>query len=197
MAVPNSGNELSLLGIRREVGANNYNSSNTYTDISLEDLSEGTVDALNTANDSSDMPDGSEPHAMSEWYSYDHDLTGIATPTNLNVSATQTATIAGLQFDVNDSTDRIYAFLRNDGKMLEECSLTNITDHIEHLMKFLGEDNIAIGSDFDGAVVPKEIKNLAGMINLENHLNKLGYHKELVEKIFYKNWLNFLKLNLI
>ena len=115
MAVPNSGNELSLLGIRREVGANNYNSSNTYTDISLEDLSEGTVDALNTANNSSNMPDGSEPHAMSEWYSYDHDLTGIATPTNLNVSATQTATIAGLSFDVNDSTDRIYAFLRNDG----------------------------------------------------------------------------------
>lgn len=89
------------------------------------------------------------------------------------------------------------AFLRNDGKMLEECSLTNITDHIEHLMKFLGEDNIAIGSDFDGAVVPKEIKNLAGMINLENHLYELGYNKELVEKIFYKNWLNFLKFNLI
>ena len=34
MAVPSSG-ELSLLGIRREVGSNNYNSSTNYTNISL------------------------------------------------------------------------------------------------------------------------------------------------------------------
>ena len=72
MAVPSSG-ELSLLGIRREFGNNDYNSSTDYTDISLKDLSDGTVDTINTGNDAADRPDGSAPHVMSEFYNYDHD----------------------------------------------------------------------------------------------------------------------------
>ena len=73
MAVPSSG-ELSLLGIRREVGSNNYNSSTNYTNISLGDLSTGDVDTINTNNDAADRPDESAPHAMSEFYAYDHDF---------------------------------------------------------------------------------------------------------------------------
>ena len=38
MAVPASGNQLSLQGIRRELETNNYSATNTYTNISLEDL---------------------------------------------------------------------------------------------------------------------------------------------------------------
>ena len=38
-----SSGELSLLGIRREVSGNNYNSSTNYTNISLADLSDGTM----------------------------------------------------------------------------------------------------------------------------------------------------------
>ena len=41
--VPNSG-QLSLQGIKRELETNNYGASNTYTNISLTDLSDGTVD---------------------------------------------------------------------------------------------------------------------------------------------------------
>ena len=73
MAVPSSG-ELSLLGIRREVSGNNYNSSTNYTDISLANLSDGTVATINTGNDAADRPNGSAPHNMSEFYNYDHDL---------------------------------------------------------------------------------------------------------------------------
>ena len=42
--------------------------------ISLTEASNGNVATINTANDSGDRPDGSAPHAMSEFYSYDHDL---------------------------------------------------------------------------------------------------------------------------
>ena len=45
MAVPSSG-ELSLLGIRREVSGNNYNSSTNYTDISLANLCSGPFNHL-------------------------------------------------------------------------------------------------------------------------------------------------------
>ena len=77
MAVPASGNELSLLGIMRELSTNNYNASNTYTNISLDSLSSGDVEEINT--NSSARPDESPPHLMSEFYGYDHDLASATT----------------------------------------------------------------------------------------------------------------------
>ena len=75
MAVPSSGT-LSLAGIRAELATNTYNASAT-TQASLLQCSNGTVATINTANSASDRPDGSTPHAMSEFYAYDHDLTSF------------------------------------------------------------------------------------------------------------------------
>jgi len=41
---------------------------------SLKEASDGTVATINTDNASGNRPDGSAPHAMTEFYSYDHDL---------------------------------------------------------------------------------------------------------------------------
>lgn len=72
MAIPSSGT-ISLAGIRAELATNTYNASATTT-ASLEDCSDGTVATINTGNASSDRPNGSAPHAMSEFYAYDHDV---------------------------------------------------------------------------------------------------------------------------
>lgn len=85
MAVPSSG-ALSLNGIRRELETNDYNSAVSYTNTSLKDCSNGTVATINTNNASADRPDGSTPHAMSEFYSYDHDLASL-TSFNTSVGA--------------------------------------------------------------------------------------------------------------
>ena len=82
MAVPSSG-ALSMLGIRRELSASNYNSSNSYTSLSLYAMSTGIVSTINTANSSANRPDGSAPHSMSEFYSYDHDLTSTLLSTSI------------------------------------------------------------------------------------------------------------------
>lgn len=89
MAVPSSGS-LSLFGIAKELEITNYNNSipppsgsgTTYatfyaTPISLKNMSTGAggFDSINTANSSSNRPDGSTPHSMGEFYAYDHDLT--------------------------------------------------------------------------------------------------------------------------
>ena len=72
MAVPSSG-AISLLGIHNELVENNYSSGTSRTNVSLtDDSSEDSID-LNTVNDASDRPDTDTPHAMSEWYNYDHD----------------------------------------------------------------------------------------------------------------------------
>ena len=71
MACPSSG-ALSLASIRGEIENNSY-AAYTSAATSLESASEGTYDTINTNNDAADRPDGSDPHAMSEFYSYDHD----------------------------------------------------------------------------------------------------------------------------
>jgi hypothetical protein len=67
MALTSSG-QISMNDINVEFGR-----SGTTANSSLEDLSDGTVATINTVNASSDRPDGSAPHAMTEFYSYDHD----------------------------------------------------------------------------------------------------------------------------
>ena len=73
MTITGSG-EIGISDINTEFGR-----TSTTANTSLSDLSDGTVATINTGNDSADRPDGSTPHAMSEFYSYDHDLVTNAT----------------------------------------------------------------------------------------------------------------------
>jgi len=74
MAVPSSGNELRMSGIFAELDENDYTAA-SQEPCRLSQLSDGTVQTINLANVSANRPDGSVPHAMSEFYSYDHDST--------------------------------------------------------------------------------------------------------------------------
>ena len=79
MAVPSSG-QLSLNSIYNELDDNDYAGGTTNSNVSLKNLSTGgdpPNEAINTDNDAADRPNGSVPHAMSEFYSYDHDVTSV------------------------------------------------------------------------------------------------------------------------
>ena len=86
MAIPSSGT-ISLAGIRAELATNTYNASATVT-ASLEDCSDGTVATINTGNASGDRPNGSAPHAMSEFYAYDHDLSSFSDSISFDLDGT-------------------------------------------------------------------------------------------------------------
>jgi len=73
MTITGSG-EIGISDINTEFGR-----TSTTANTSLSDLSDGTVATINTGNAASDRPDGSTPHQMSEFYSYDHDLVTNAT----------------------------------------------------------------------------------------------------------------------
>ena len=73
--------QISMSDIRTELGDSGS--------ISLKEASDGTIATINTQNDADDRPDGSAPHAMTEFYSYDHDLAGTSwstSNTTLNLS---------------------------------------------------------------------------------------------------------------
>jgi len=72
MALAASG-EISLRDIYFEFVADNPINS-----LSLKEMSDGTFATINTENASANRPDGSAPHAMSEFYSYDHDLSSTS-----------------------------------------------------------------------------------------------------------------------
>ena len=76
MAVPASGNSISMAGVKTEIEDNSYDDgSEDYSNISLADMSDGTDGTISRGNLPANRPDGEEPHSLSEFYSYDHDAT--------------------------------------------------------------------------------------------------------------------------
>ena len=75
MAVPSSG-PISLYAIANEVDGADYDEEAFQGAVSLTDFSTGAGDAtaINQSNASANRPNGSVPHAMSEFYSYDQDF---------------------------------------------------------------------------------------------------------------------------
>ena len=85
------------------------------------------------------------------------------------------------------------SFLRSDGRMLAETPLDDLVRHADHLIQVLGVDGVAIGSDFDGAVIPEEIGDVAGLPKLVQALRAAGYDEEALQKLCYGNWLRVLE----
>jgi len=80
-------------------------------------------------------------------------------------------------------------FLRPDGQWLKDTPLEVVVRHVDALIEALGEDGVALGSDFDGAMLPAEIGDVTGVPRLLQALLDKGYGEALVGKIAYGNWL--------
>ena len=64
---------------------------------------------------------------------------------------------------------------------------------MEHFLSLGGEDNIALGSDFDGAEMPYCIKGAESMVGLYEYFLSRNYSEELIRKIFFDNAERFFK----
>jgi hypothetical protein len=92
MVIPSSG-AISLAGIKNEVDEDDYTAGESYTNISLT----GIVDETDLNANSASAPNQSTPHAMSEWYGYDHD----AAPSFVNAKAVSKALQTGVNHNIN------------------------------------------------------------------------------------------------
>ncbi|WP_061933586.1 dipeptidase [Aureimonas sp. AU22] len=122
----------------------------------------------------------------------------VATHCNAHAVTPHSRNLTDRQLDVIRATGGLVglnfatAFL-GDGGMDETIGLDPMLRHLDHLLKHLGEDGVALGSDFDGATIPAAIGTAAGLPRLLEAMAAAGYGRDLVERIAWRNWLSVLR----
>jgi membrane dipeptidase len=120
-----------------------------------------------------------------------HSCAHALCPTSRNLTDAQLDAIAesggvvGVNFHVS--------FLRADGKVDAETPLDAIVAHIDYMVERMGIDHVALGSDFDGACMPNELKDVAGLPRLIGCLAGDGYGENDLRKICRDNWLRVIR----
>jgi membrane dipeptidase len=84
-------------------------------------------------------------------------------------------------------------FLREDGQVVRDTSLEEIVRHVDYLVEHLGIDRVGFGSDFDGAVMPGDLVDAAGLPKLVDALRRHGYDDEALRKLTHQNWVRVLR----
>ncbi|CAD7039793.1 peptidase [Pseudorhizobium endolithicum] len=82
--------------------------------------------------------------------------------------------------------------LRPDGRDSAETPLSDMVRHVDYMVERMGIDHVALGSDFDGATIPEDIRDAAGNQNLVAALRDAGYADNELKKICRENWLRIL-----
>ena len=122
----------------------------------------------------------------------------VATHSNAHALCPSTRNLTDRQLDAIRDSDGLVGvnfatgFLRDDGRMLPDTPLELIRRQLDYLIERLGEDRVGFGSDFDGAVVPRAIGDVAGRPKLIAYLSRHGYSAALLDKIGSQNWLSLL-----
>ena len=122
----------------------------------------------------------------------------VATHSNVHALCPSTRNLTDRQLDAIRESRGVVGlnfatcFIRADGAMRSDTSLDDMRRHLDYLIERLGEDGVALGSDFDGAVVPAQIGSVAGLPALFDHLRGAGYPDTLLAKIAHENWLSVL-----
>jgi len=83
-------------------------------------------------------------------------------------------------------------FLRQDGRLEPDTPLSEIVRHIDYIAQRIGIEHVAFGSDFDGAVMPVELGDVAGMPKLLRALRGFGYDDDALSKLTHENWVRVL-----
>ena len=119
-----------------------------------------------------------------------HSNAHAISPSARNLTDKQLAAVAesggvvGLNFHVG--------FLREDCRMDADTPLSVMLRHLDHLLGVLGEDGVALGSDYDGCMLPTEIADVGGLPRLIAAMRQAGYGEALIAKICRENWLGAL-----
>ncbi|WP_299840217.1 dipeptidase [uncultured Paracoccus sp.] len=85
------------------------------------------------------------------------------------------------------------SFLNADGRRVPFTGFDPILRHLDHMLAILGEDGVALGSDFDGALMPADLPDAAALPALTQAMLDHGYGQTLTRKIAAENWIGVLE----
>jgi membrane dipeptidase len=69
----------------------------------------------------------------------------------------------------------------------------HLVRHLEHAVKVMGEDGVALGSDFDGMIpLPQGMRDVRGLPKLTQTLLDRGMPVRIVEKVLGNNLCRFI-----
>ena len=123
----------------------------------------------------------------------------VATHSNAHALCPASRNLTDMQLDaIRDSGGMVgvnfaVAFLREDGGESEDTPLEAVVRHVDYLVERVGIDRVGFGSDFDGAKVPKQLRDAAGLPNLLVALREDGYDVASLEKLAHGNWVRVLR----
>jgi membrane dipeptidase len=73
------------------------------------------------------------------------------------------------------------------------ATVSDIVDHIDHVVQVIGIDHVGIGTDFDGGGGVEGCRNAAEVKNITIELLRRGYSKNEIEKIWSGNIMRVLR----
>ena len=85
------------------------------------------------------------------------------------------------------------AFLRKDGRQSSDTDIEIMIRQLDALVSALGEDGVALGSDFDGALMPQDLSDASKLQNLVDAMERASFGQELIEKICWSNWIAMIR----
>lgn len=119
----------------------------------------------------------------------------VATHSAAHALCPSTRNLTDKQLDaIRDSNGMVgvnyhVGFIREDGgRDPNTTPVSRIGDHVDYLVERIGLDKVGLGSDFDGAVMPAELRDAAGLPKLIADLRGRGYDDAALRKIAHENW---------
>jgi membrane dipeptidase len=122
----------------------------------------------------------------------------VATHSNAHAICPSTRNLTDKQLDAMHESGGIVGvnfnvpFLDPQGSRESALPLTVMADHVDYLVDKLGIDGVALGSDFDGAMMPDDLSDVSKLPNLVAVLRDRGYDDDALRKIGYENWVRVL-----
>jgi membrane dipeptidase len=87
--------------------------------------------------------------------------------------------------------------LRGDGHNGADMPLDRLVDHLLHMCDVMGDDHVALGSDFDGALICDALGDASGLPQLLQAMPQRGITPSALAKIAHGNWVRVLEQHLV
>jgi membrane dipeptidase len=123
----------------------------------------------------------------------------VATHSCVHAISQQSRNLTDRQLDAIRDTGGVVGlnfgcqFLRPDGQRRSDTALDIAVCHLAHLLDRLGTGGVALGSDFDGALMPDAIGTAAGLPALVQAMADAGFGDDVIQRVCWGNWVDLLR----